>query len=195
MSEGYVYFATTFPGYVKAGRFGVNLSAQEKERQYRTLVPEFKVHHAYYDPDAKKEEKRILAMLRLIAESKFDGAGRENFKLPLEKAIAVAKVQPRQLQELARKAIYDLRLGHKTVAELLKEMNDNMRDTVPAKVALRRNGEIRTALRAAGLTVNSARPDQELSVNVYGFVLDEKMLIAAIPELKVCHAVLPGMTF
>lgn len=69
-----------------------------------------------------------------------------------------------ELEALARTANRKPKpgLAHLTVEELLAEMNRNRGGvTMPRAAALHRNGQIRYALRAAGIHANSALPEHD----------------------------------
>lgn len=197
MPPGFIYFASTLPGHVKVGRFSGHLTVADKERQYRTLAPDFRIHHAYPVDDVAAEEARVLAHLRLVAGTAVTGAGRENFRIPMETALKAAGTSVAEIEAQARAAIRRLKPGldDLTVEELLAEMNRNRGGVVmPMAAALRRNGQIRHALRAIGIHANAALPEQDLTVALYGVVIDAKALQKACPTLKPCATVLEGLT-
>jgi len=80
-----------------------------------------------------------------------------------------------------------------TVEELLAEMNHN-RGEVTMSMALHRNGQIRHALRAAGIHANAALPEQDLNVSLYGVVIEPEKLLKACPALKPYAVALEGIT-
>lgn len=189
------YGFAVLPLLIKVGRYAEPLTPLDKERHYRRLVPDFKMHHAYDTEDMVAEEARVLSHLRLVAGTAVSGAGQENFKISLQDAVAGAN--PSQLENIARKAIYELRVDDsgKNVSKLLEELNANMCDPdMDAIKSLSRNGNIKDALYRVGLKTASARPEHGLSVAVYGFVFDAKRLLKVLPALKPCLTVLPGLT-
>ncbi|KWA84235.1 hypothetical protein WL29_23020 [Burkholderia ubonensis] len=196
MTAGFIYFATSIPGYIKVGRFAAHLTVADKERQYRTVVPGFKIRHAYFVEDAVAEEARVLAHLRLVAGTAVTGAGRENFTIPMEEALKSAGTSPSELENHARAAIYQLKPGQDglPVSELLAEMNRNLQSDLPQMQVVRRNGEIRRALLSIGIHPHAANPDQGLDVALYGLVVDPKKVLQACPGLKLCSTVLEALT-
>ena len=198
MASGFIYFASTLPGHVKVGRFCGHLTVADKERQYRTLVPDFRIHHAYpVEGDVVAEEARVLAHLRLVAGTAVTGAGRENFNIPMETALRAAGTSVAELEAQARATVRRLRPGldDLTVDELLAEMNRNRGGvTMPMAAALHRNGKIRSALRAVGIHANAALPEQGLAVSLYGVVIDATALLKVCPALRPCATVLEGLT-
>jgi len=195
MKPGFVYFATTFPGLIKAGRFKEDLTVPRKERQYRTLVPQFKVQHAYWAADARAEEKRVLAHLRLVGGTAVTGAGRENFTLPLREAIRAAGTSPEELARQARDVVSKLKPGAEkfNVAELLAYLNNSFNLKLDCK-EVQRNGDIRDALRGIGILAYPALPEDNLDVHLYGMVIEPAKLLRACPALKPCTTVLEGLT-
>ncbi|MEX3984125.1 hypothetical protein AB4Y45_34795 [Paraburkholderia sp. EG287A] len=198
MAAGFIYFASTLPGLVKVGRFARHLTVADKERQYRTLVPGFTIHHAYLvKDDVVAEEARILAHLRLVAGTTVTGAGRENFNLPMDVALKAAGTSVAELEEQARATIRAMKPGLEglTVEEIIAEINHNRGGvTMPMAPALRRNSTLGRALRSVGLHASPALPEQELDVHVYGVVLDSGALLKACPALKPCATVLDTLT-
>ncbi|MBK3779839.1 hypothetical protein G3A43_06200 [Paraburkholderia aspalathi] len=195
MSAGFIYFASTFPGHIKVGRFSSHLTVADKERQYRTLVPGFTIFHVYPADDVVAEEARVLAHLRLVAGTAVTGAGRENFEISKEVALEAAGTDMEALAKQARTAIYRIKPGLDglTVAELISEINRNHADEVPARIAVPRNFDIGKVLRSVGVHVNSALPEMDLDVAVFGVVIEPKKLLKACPALKPCATVLEGL--
>lgn len=197
MAAGFIYFASALPGHVKVGRFGSHLTVADKERQYRTLVPDFRIHHAYpVEDDVVAEEARVLAHLRLVAGTAVTGAGRENFRISMDEAVKAAGTSVVELEAQARAVISRLKPGldDLTVAELLAELNSNHEGRIPVAAALRRNNDIGRALRSIGLHAAAALPEQDLDVHQYGIVIEPKRLLRACPALKPCTTVLEGLT-
>ena len=97
-----------------------------------------------------------------------------------------------ELEARARTAIRKLKPGldDLTVEELFAETNRNRGGvTMPMAAALHRNGQIRHALRVAGIHANAA-----LDVSLYGVVIEPEKLLMACPALKPYATVLEGIT-
>ena len=138
-----------------------------------------------------------MAHLKLVAGAAMTGVGQEDFRITMDEAWKAAGTSVAEMEAQARTAIRKLKPGldDLTVEELLAEMNHNRGGvTMSMSVALRRNGNIRRALRTFGLHANAALPEQELDVHLYGVVIEPKKLLKACPSLKPCAAVLEGLT-
>ncbi|KUY86212.1 hypothetical protein WS46_05020 [Burkholderia sp. RF4-BP95] len=138
-----------------------------------------------------------MAHLKLVAGTAVAGAGQEDFHTTSDAALTATGARAAELEAQARTAIRKLKPGldDLTVEELLAEMNRNRGGvTMPMAAALRRNGQIRRALRAAGIHANSSLPEQALDVFLYGVVIEPEKLLKACPSLKPYAAVLEGIT-
>jgi len=96
----------------------------------------------------------------------------------------------------ARAVIEGLRPGLDglSVTELLREINQEKPDNVEFIPYIQRKGDIRTALLKLGIHCQSAMPDDELDVTLYGLVVDPRRLLKFCPELKPFKAILEGIT-
>jgi hypothetical protein len=104
-----------------------------------------------------------------------------------------------RLEAAAREVISNLRPGLDglSVSELLAEINRNQTDGKDKDEFIRtiqRTGDIRTALLSVGIHAQSALPEDELDVILYGLVVHPKRLLKACPELKPLKAILEGIT-
>ena len=138
-----------------------------------------------------------MAHLKLVAGTSVVGTGQEDFHTTNDEALKAVGTRAAELEAQARTAIRKLKpgLNDLTVEELLAEMNRNRGGvTMPMAAALHRNGQIRHALRAAGIHANSALPEQDLDVFLYGVVIEPEKLLKACPSLKPFAVVLEGIT-
>ncbi|VVE77012.1 hypothetical protein PCA31118_05359 [Pandoraea captiosa] len=81
----------------------------------------------------------------------------------------------------------------KTISELLVEIN---RDRAEEEFIpyIQRKGDIRSVLLSYGIHAQSAHPEDELDVTLYGLVVDEKRLLKGCEVLKPFKGRLEGIT-
>lgn len=138
-----------------------------------------------------------MAHLKLVAGTAVPDIGQKDFHTTNDEALKAVGTGTAELEAQARTAIRKLKPGldDLTVEELLAEMNRNRGGVaMPMTAALHRNGQIRHALRAAGIHANSALPEQDLDVFLYGVVIEPEKLLKACPSLRPYAAVLEGIT-
>lgn len=101
-----------------------------------------------------------------------------------------------EMEAAARSVIGMLRpsLDDSTVTELFAEVNRNFADNVPPSIAVPRNFDVSRMLRRIGIHVQSALPQHEVDVAVFGVVIEPKKLLKACPGLKPYVTVLEGLT-
>lgn len=174
-----------------------NKSMPQVQQKFRSLVLGFRVQHAHLIADIVAEEAIVMAHLKLVAGTTVAGTGQQDFHTANDEAPKAVGTRVAEQEAQARTAIRKLKPGLEdlTVEELLAEMNRNRGGvTMPMAKALHRNGQIRQALRAAGIHANSALPEQDLDVFLYGVVIEPRKLLKACPSLKPYAAVLEGIT-
>jgi len=100
------------------------------------------------------------------------------------------------MEAAARSVIVMLRPGldNLTVTELLAEADRNHDDDVPSRISVPRNGDIRRMLRSIGIHMQSALPQFDVDVAVFGVVIEPRKLLKACPALKPYVTVLEGLT-
>lgn len=138
-----------------------------------------------------------MTHLKLVAGTAVLDIRQKDFHTTNDEALEAGGTRAAELEARARTAIRKLKPGldDLTVEELLAEMNHNRGGvTMPMATALHRNGQIRHALRAAGIHANAALPEQDLDVSLYGVVIEPEKLLKACPALKPYAAVLEGVT-
>lgn len=183
MKEGFIYFATLSRPGVKAGRFNINRTIQQKEAEYRRLDPKFKIRHAYYSPDVVNEENRVLRSLRLVAGTEVKGPGRETFDMPLEHAVRLSGSSSATRRTRAINAILDFEVEPgKTVQTLVTELGENL-EYDHSLEASARNMVIEGHMFDLGIWAVAAEPHHNLSVDAYATVSNPQKLIKAIPVL------------
>jgi hypothetical protein len=135
----------------------------------------------------------------LVAGTSVAEAQHRKEEASAQKGKGVAESDIAGLEAAAREVISNLRPGLDglSVSELLAEINRNRTDGKDKDDFIRiiqRTGDIRTALLSVGIHAQSALPEDELDVILYGLVVHPKRLLKACPELKPLKAILEGIT-
>lgn len=198
-TSGFLYFAYLRPLLTKVGRFKASLSVAEKEAQYRTLNPEFRIMRAYFSNDVVKEEKRVLTQLRLVGGTAVTGAGRETFKLSVVDAVKLAKVPSLAAQEdMARQILYSRKLSDgctiKHWLDILNAQHASSRPYTQADAA-RESKVAMELLLSLGILLSNSHEALELTSALFCRIRDEKKCLAAMPELKFAAPFMDTLTF
>ncbi|BBA40632.1 MULTISPECIES: hypothetical protein [Burkholderia] len=133
-----------------------------------------------------------MTHLKLVAGTAVPNIRQKDFHTTNDGALKAGGTRVAELEARARTAIRKLKPGldDLTVEELFAETNRNRGGvTMPMAAALHRNGQIRHALRVAGIHANAA-----LDVSLYGVVIEPEKLLMACPALKPYATVLEGIT-
>ncbi|QLB62949.1 hypothetical protein A9O66_11485 [Paraburkholderia caribensis] len=81
-----------------------------------------------------------------------------------------------------------------TISGLLVEINRNLVEEMSFIPGIQRKGAIRNVLLSYGIHAQSAHPEDELDVGLYGLVVDEKRLLKGCKVLKPFKGHLEGIT-
>ncbi|HDR9103617.1 hypothetical protein [Paraburkholderia sp. A3RO-2L] len=195
MRAGQIYFAETSSPYIKVGRFFAHITVEQKEAMYKRLDPGFKIRHAYEVADVVAEEKRVLEMLRLVAGTAVEGAGRECFAMSIEDAVAAAGVaSPKAKEDMARKLVMNHVVEGQPVRQILAAAersvtNGDCGEIAPVTVYF----SSRRALDRMGIALSTGGESFGLATSTFATVVEPKKLMRYIPALKKLQADLQGM--
>jgi hypothetical protein len=134
-------------------------------------------------------------MLRLVAGTEVKNVDRESFDLEMKTPVAAATATSSAQEDYARKLVLGYQIAGKTVRELI-EASDVPADSSDRAARLASMTAFTTGcvtLCRLGIILASGGHDVGLTLDSYATVVDSKLLVRRIPELKKLNIDLAGL--
>lgn len=134
-------------------------------------------------------------MLRLVAGTEVKNVDRESSALEIKTPVAAVTATLLAQQDYARKLVLGYQIAGKTIRELIEASNlpADSSDRAARLESLTAFTKGSIALCRIGIILASGGHDAELTLDSYATVVDSKLLVRRIPELKKLNIDLAGL--